>query len=193
MKALILASSSPIRKLILEEVGIPFEVDVSDYDEDMTLDMPPDRLAIYLSQGKARAVAARHTGTIVLGADSFAVFGDQLLGKPHTVERAREMLAMLSGQRHTYLTGFTVIDTDTGREHSEAVESTVYFRTLSAQEIDGYLAIEDVRGKAAAYGIDGEDLGGQFIEKIVGDRNNIRGLPIERLREVLEEFNTRLT
>lgn len=191
MKPLILASASPIRKLILEEAGIPFRVEVSDYDEDMTLDMAPDQLAIFLSQGKARAVAARNKGAIVLGADSFAVLDDQLLGKPHTVERAREMLTMLSGRQHTYVTGFTVIDTARGHEHSEAVTTEVYFRDLSAQEIDDYLAKENVLGKAAAYGID--ELGQHLIQRIDGDRDNIRGLPIDRVRQVLKEsfdFNT---
>jgi septum formation protein len=192
MKPLILASASPVRKDILQEAGAPFTVEVSDYEEDMSLAMEPDQLAIYLSQGKARAVAARHHDAIILGADSFAVFDGQLLGKPHTNARAREMLTMLSGQHHRYLTGFTVIDSVSGREHSEAVESTVYFRCLSSRQIDDYLAAEDVLAKAAAY--DSTGLGRQLlIEKIIGDPNNVRGLPIDRVLEVARDFGAKLT
>lgn len=190
MKPLLLASASPVRKLILEEAGIPFAVEVSGYEEDMGLPMVPEKLAMHLSQGKARSVVARNKGVIVLGADSFAVFGDQLLGKPHTVERAREMLNMLSGHCHTYITGFTIIDSDTGREHSEAVISTVYFRSVDSLEIEDYLAREDVRDKAAAYDV--SSLGQQLIEKIDGDYNNVRGLPINRVLEILRDFGTQL-
>jgi septum formation protein len=110
MKKLILASQSPARREILQTTGYPFVVEVSDYEEDMTLKLEPNDLAIHLSKGKAKDVASRHKDAVILAADSFAVFGNELLGKPHTQERAKEMLAMLSGPCHSFVTGFTIID-----------------------------------------------------------------------------------
>lgn len=189
MKPLILASGSPSRKEILEEAKIPFSIDVSNYEEDMGLDMPPKELAMYLSKGKARDVAKRHKKAIILAADSFGVFNGQLLGKPHTLKRAKEMLAMLSGQRHSFITGFTIMDADTGEQYSEAVETKVYFKELAQREIEDYLTKENVLEKAGAYTI--QDLGRHLIEKIKGDYDNVRGLPLAHVTKALERFDTR--
>src|SRR5579872_1082874 len=131
MKQLILASESKARKEILERTGVPFTVEVSNYEEDMTLDFKPTELAIHLSKGKAEDVAKRHKKEIILAADSFAVFQGELLGKPHTLERAKETLMTLSGQCHSFVTGFTIIDTETGKNYSDFDETKVYFRKLS--------------------------------------------------------------
>ena len=98
----------------------------------MTLDLAPNELAKHLSRGKAEAVAARHKDAVVLGADSFVVFHGQLLGKPHTKERAYEMLTILRGDCHEFITGFTIIDSSSCQSHSEVVVSKVYFRSLSS-------------------------------------------------------------
>jgi septum formation protein len=127
MRQLILASSSPSRKTILENAKIDFVIDASNYEEDMGLAMPPSDLAIFLSKGKARDVAKRHSNAVILSADSFAVFDGRLLGKPHTVQRAKEMLTMLSGQVHTFITGFTIVDPEDNNEQSGSVETRVYF------------------------------------------------------------------
>ncbi len=191
MPQLILASGSPGRKALLESAHVAFTVDASNYEEDMSLDMPPRDLAMFLSQGKARDVAKRYANAsedmVILAADSFAVFDGQLLGKPHTPERAKEMLTMLSGQTHTFITGFTIIDARTGREHQGAAETKVYFRTISSQDIDNYLAKENVLEKAAAYVVQG--LGAAFIDKIEGDYSNIVGLPLAPVAVALKTFN----
>jgi len=190
MKSLILASGSPARKEILEETGYPFAIDVSNYEEDMGLKLAPKELAVFLSKGKARDVVKRHKHAVIIGADSFAVFNEELLGKPHTMERAKEMLTMLSGQCHSFVTGFTIIDADTGREHSGADETRVYFKTLTTQQIEDYLAKEDVLQKAGAYTIQG--LGRHLIERIEGDYNNVCGLPLAKVAKILKDFGVEL-
>ena len=186
MKTLILASGSLSRKEILEETGFPFTVDVSNYEEDMNLNMTPKDLATTLSKGKARDVAKRHKKAIILAADSFGVFKDRLLGKPHTIERAKEMLTLLSGQCHSFITGFTIIDSDTEEEFTESVETKVYFKKLTQEEIKEYLTQENMLEKAGAYTIQG--LGKKFIEKIEGDYNNVRGLPLMDVSKALKNF-----
>lgn len=190
MKSLILASGSPGRREILEETKYPFTISVSNYEEDMSLNLAPKELAIYLSQGKARDVAGRCANAIVLGADSFVVFRGQLFGKPHTLKRANEMLTLLSGQRHSFITGFTILDTDTKREYSEAVETKIYFRKLSQKEIKDYLAKENVLEKAGAYTIQGPAI--KFIERIEGDYNNVRGLPLANVSKAMQKFGINL-
>jgi septum formation protein len=186
MKKLILASQSPARREILQTTGYPFVVEVSDYEEDMTLKLEPNDLAIHLSKGKAKDVAFRHKDAVILAADSFAVFGNELLGKPHTQERAKEMLAMLSGQCHSFVTGFTIIDGANGQEFSDVVETKVYFRELTEEEIDNYLAKENVLNNAGAYII--QRLGALLVERIDGDYSNVMGLPISKVAQTLKKF-----
>lgn len=174
----------------MERMGLNFTVDPSDYEEDMSLDMSPRELAVYLSQGKARDVAKRHKNAIVLGADSFVYLGKDLLGKPHTLERAEEMLKNLSGKSHTFLTGFTIIDTETGREENGYSETTVKFRKLTKDQIKKYAARDDILGKAGAYSLHG--LGGIFVEKIEGECSNVTGLPMGALSEKLKSFGVDL-
>lgn len=190
MKSLILASGSSGRREILEETKYPFRVVVSNYEEDMGLDLAPKELAIYLSKGKARDVAGRYTNAIVIGADSFVVFRGELLGKPHTPKRANEMLTLLSGQRHSFITGFTILDADTNKEYSEAVETKIYLRKLSQKEIKDYHAKENVLEKAGAYTIQGP--ANKFIERIDGDYNNVRGLPLVNVSKAMKKFGINL-
>jgi len=186
MKKFILASGSEPRKQLLEKTGIAFTAEVSNYEEDMTLDLSPGDLAKRLSKGKAEAVAARHKDAVVLGADSFVVFHGQLLGKPHTKERAYEMLAMLSGDCHEFVTGFTIVDSSSGKSYSEVVVSKVYFCTLTSQEIARYLAREDVLHNAGAYRI--QDIGSVLVEKIEGSYSNVVGLPLSQVADALKPF-----
>lgn len=186
MKQLILASSSLPRKALLDKLKIPYSIVVSNYDEDMTLDLSPRDLAIELSRGKARDVARRSNHAVVLGVDSFVVCDDQLLGKPHTLERAKEMLNTLSNRSHKFITGFTIIDTETGREVSDSVETTVHFRAISEDEIDRYLSKESVLKNAGAYRI--QDIGTLFATHIEGSFDNIIGLPLAQVGEKLKSF-----
>jgi len=186
MKSLILASGSSGRREILEETKYPFTISVSSYEEDMAPNLAPKELAIYLSKGKARDVARRQANAIVLGADSFVVFNGKLFGKPHTRKRATEMLTLFSGKCHSFITGFTILDTETKKEYSEAVETKIYYRKLSQNEIEDYLAKENVLEKAGAYTIQGP--ASKFIERIDGDYNNVRGLPLAKVSEAMKKF-----
>lgn len=190
MKQLVLASGSPARKEILEKIDYPFQVDVSNFEEDMTLKMAPEDLSKHLSLGKAKDVATRHKNAVVLAADSFAVFKDKLLGKPNTVENAKKMLSTLSGQGHFFITGFTVLDADTGKQHTDFVETKVFFRELSPDDINGYLRRENVLNNAGAYIIQG--LGRLLVERIDGDYDNVMGLPISRIAPILKDFGIQL-
>ena len=184
MDKLVLASSSISRRDILSEAGYKFIIDPSNYEEDMSLDMSPTELALHLSKGKADDVATRHKNSVILGVDSFAVFEDKLLGKPHTNKKAKQMLTMLSGNRHSFISGFTLIDTTDNKSYSGAVESLVYFKELSAKEINQYVETENVLEVAGAYKIQG--LGQSLISKIVGEANNVRGLPIKEIAKYLK-------
>ncbi len=184
MEKLVLASSSISRRDILSEAGYKFIIDPSNYEENMSLDMSPTELALHLSKGKADDVATRHKNSVILGVDSFAVFGNELLGKPHTNKKAKQMLTMLSGNRHSFISGFTLIDTTDNKSYSGVVESLVYFKELSAKEINQYVETENVLEVAGAYKIQG--LGQNLISKIVGEANNVRGLPIKEIAKYLK-------
>ena len=186
MKKLILASTSPRRKELLSSTGIQYEIEASEYEEDMTLPLTPSELAKQLSKGKAEAVAAKHTNAIVIGADTFIVHKDKVLGKPHTPERAKEMLTELSGTTHSIITGFTVIDSNTHKTVSKAEEVNIYFRTLTEKEIDDYVATGEPLDRAGGYA--GQGIGKSLIERIEGDHNTMVGLPLDALFEVLKEF-----
>ncbi len=185
MKKIILASGSPGRKGLLEQIGLEFEVDPSNYEEDMTLEMEPCELAKHLSLGKAKDVAQRHEDTIVIAADTFCVLGKEILGKPHTVENAKIMLQKLSGKAHSVITGFTIIDTATGKQVSKSVETKVFITNISEEDINDYVSLGEPLDKAGAYAM--QHRGGIFVEKIEGDYFNVVGLPL--LPVVLELKN----
>ena len=180
---LILASESPGRKKVLENAGFVFKVEPSDFIEDMTLPMKPHELVMYLSVGKARVVAARHHDAIIIGADSVAVFEDQVLGKPHTPENNHKMLSMLSGKVHSIITGLTVINTKTQKEITQFSETKVWFRDLSNEEIKKYVDTGEALKKAGGYAYQLE--GKKFVKSIEGSDTTIIGMPLELLQEIL--------
>lgn len=186
MQNIILASTSPRRKELLEKTGLRFTIVVSDYEEDMTLALAPHDLAKHLSKGKADVVAQDHKDSIIIAADTFVVFGDKILGKPHTPKKSKEMLAMLSGNTHSIITGFTIVDTQTQKIASHTTETKVHFRKLTTEEIDAYVATGEPLDKAGAYGIQG--LGNVLVDKIEGSFSNVMGLPVEEVMVVLKDF-----
>jgi len=152
----------------------------------MSLPLSPHELAKHLSRGKAESVANVNVIGVVIGADTFVVYEDKILGKPHTADRAKEMLNMLSGKKHLVITGFTIIDKEKNKIISRVVETNVFFRNLSSKEIDDYIATGEPLNKAGSYGI--LENGWKFIEKIEGSKSNIAGLPIEEVMESLKDF-----
>jgi len=185
-RKIILASASPRRKEILGKTGLKFSVDAGDYKEDMDLALKPRQLARFLSSEKAKAVAVKYASALVIAADTFIVFQGSLLGKPHTREEARRMLTLLNGRQHSVLTGFTVIDTRTGKKLSRSVETKVFFKKMTEQEIESYVKTGEPLDKAGAYAIQG--LGAVLVKKIEGDYFNVMGLPLSSLTGVLRKF-----
>jgi len=118
-KTIVLASASPRRKELLMLMGLKFDVDPGDYKEDMTLNLSPHKLTRFLSLEKAKAVAQKNNNAIIIAADTVVVIEAQILGKPHTEEEARRMLLLLQGKTHSVITGFTILDSKTGKKISK--------------------------------------------------------------------------
>lgn len=190
MKKIILASASPRRKEILEKTGLKFRVDESDYEENMDIGMKPHELAVCHSVGKARAVARRYKNALIISADTIVVLKNRVFGKPRSKKEAAEMLKILSGKAHTVITGYTLMDTDTGKELSRAVESTVYFKRLSEDEIKTYIKSGEPLDKAGSYGVQG--LGAVIVRRIEGDFFNVMGLPLNSIAESLKKFGIKV-
>jgi septum formation protein len=186
MKEIVLASASPRRKELLQKIGLKFEVDASNCAEEIDLALKPDEIMCRISIEKARAIASRHKDAVIIAADTIGVIGKKMLGKPHTAGEARKMLAQISGKSHDVITGFTVLDTATDKIISATVNTKVYIKKLTQQEIDAYVQTGEPLDKAGAYGIQG--LGAVIVEKIEGDYYNVVGLPLSALAEVLQEF-----
>jgi septum formation protein len=186
MRPLILASQSSWRKTILEKLGIPFDVVVSNFEEDMTQKLPPNELALALANGKARTVALMHPDALIIAADTFIIFGDELMGKPGTPDRAIEMLTKLSGKWHEIITGFVIIDGQTGQIHEEVVYTRVHLRDAGKEEIEDYVATGEPLNVAGGYAIQGR--AGALIDRIEGDYWNIAGLPMSALTVALKKF-----
>ena len=190
MKKIVLASASPRRRELLEQIGLQFEVEPTDYDEETTSASEPHEMARELSLGKARTAAQKHRDVLIIAADTFVVLGDRILGKPHTNGEAREMLRALNGQTHSVITGFTVLDTETGKVLSKSVETRVCMRRSTLKEIESYVRTKEPLDKAGGYAIQGR--GAVLVERIEGDYSNVVGLPLSALAESLKEFGVNL-
>lgn len=190
MKKIILASRSPRRKQLLEQIGLEFEIDPSNYEEDMTLKTKPRELTEFLSLGKAKDVAQRHRNSIIISADTIVAVDDEVFGKPKTPEKAKYMLQKLSGRAHSVITGFTIINTETNEQITKSVETKVYFKDISDEEMDAYIATGEPLDKGGGYAIQGK--AALFVEKIEGDYFNIVGLPILVLTEELKKFGVKI-
>ncbi|MBI4304122.1 MAG: septum formation inhibitor Maf [Chloroflexi bacterium] len=190
MKTIILASASPRRRELLAKIGLKFEVEPSNDEEELTSALEPDALAKSLSLKKAALVAKNHRNALVIAADTFVVLEGQILGKPKTESDARKMLAAISGKQHSVITGFTIIDTGSNKVLSRSVATRVHIRKLTAKEIDAYVKTKEPLDKAGAYAIQG--LGSVIVEKIEGDYFNVVGLPLSALAEALKEFGVKI-
>lgn len=177
---LILASGSPRRRELLDLMGLTYTVETPDVDESFS--GRPSETVMEISRRKAAAVAARHSDSIIIAADTL-VFADGALGKPHTPERAKEMLRSLAGNWHHVYTGITVINTRSGRILRNVDKTRVHLVPMTEQEIDAYVATGEPLDKAGAYGIQG--MGGMFVDRIDGSYSNVVGLPMSMLRIML--------
>ena len=183
---IILASTSPRRKELMEKLRLPFVIEAPDYEEDMTLKVSPIKLAKILSAGKALSVAKKHKDGIVIGADTFVALKGQLLGKPKNKVEAKAMLKKLSGQEVDVITGMTIIDVASKKKVSKTTVTRVFIRKLANEEIDNYIASGEPMDKAGAFAI--QSLGAVIIRKIEGDFISSLGLSLFILAKELKKF-----
>ena len=182
---LILASGSPRRRELLAAAGVEFEVVVSPAEEIHDASIPLAELCERNAELKAAAVAAEHPAAVVIGADTLVWIDGEPLGKPRNLAEARAMLRRLSGRAHTVCTGVCAIFPD-GRIERFHELTAVRFLPLDEARIDAYLRRTDPLDKAGAYGI--QDQAGLLVEDIAGSYTNVMGLPVERLRSVLQAW-----
>ncbi len=190
MRKIILASTSPRRKELFSKLGLPFKVVASNYEEDMTIKMPPVKLAKFLSFGKANAVIEGNKDSIIISADSFVALKNKLLGKPKSKTEAAQMLKSISDKWVDIITGLTVIDTLNNKIISETEVGRVKIAKLSSEEIKNYIASGEPMDKAGAFAIQG--LGSVIIEKMEGDFQSMVGLPLFRLAKILKKFGVKV-
>ncbi|MEC7748754.1 MAG: 23S rRNA (uracil(1939)-C(5))-methyltransferase RlmD [Chloroflexota bacterium] len=188
--SLTLASASPRRRELMNLLGLEFTITPADLGEDSLPGESPVEMVERLSRQKALAVAAGMESGLVIGADSTVVFEVQAVGKPVDDHDARRMLRMLSGTTHHVSTGITVVDAASGQILSDAMTSQISLRYLTDQEIDASIASGVPRDKAGAYAVQDTDL--RPAADWEGCYNNIVGLPICRLLEMLQELGYQL-
>jgi septum formation protein len=180
---LLLASTSPQRRIILEQLGIPFEIVAPDYEEH---DQPGEDAADLVKKhalGKARSVADRADGRPVLGVDTAVVLGGRVYGKPANAEAAAEMLDALGGKTHLVVSGLALLTPSW--ELVDHVTTRVSFRPLTPRDLGAYVASGEWEGRAGAYAIQG--LGAALVQSIEGDYLNVVGLPAALLVRILAE------
>lgn len=185
MLDIILASASPRRQELLRQVGLTFRVVPSQVDEQVSEPMQPGELVKYLALAKARDVAQRQPGALVIGSDTIVVVDDRVLGKPQNKADAIAMLRSLSGRSHQVMTGIALVKGD--RELVEHEVTTVQFRTLEQGEIERYVDSGEPMDKAGAYGIQGR--AAAMISAIAGDYFTVVGLPLSRTVQMLAQFD----
>jgi septum formation protein len=180
---LILASRSPQRRAILEQLGIPFEVVVPDVEE--LAGGPPHELVAENAYRKAAAAAAAVSDgaadALVLGVDTIVALGATVYGKPADADAARETLTALAGRRHTVLSGMCLIER--GRPRHAVASTAVEFRALDDGIVDWYIRTGEWRERAGGYAIQGR--GAAFVQSIEGDYSNVVGLPVAMLLELI--------
>jgi septum formation protein len=184
--SLILASGSPRRKELLAKLGIPFEVVTTGVSEDVEPDTDPGDMVVMLAKRKASAVADNQTNGLVIGSDTTIAFEGKVLGKPTDQENAKDILRSLRGKHHQVFSGIAVIDAGSKRVETTAVITDIKMRDYSDDEINDYVDTGEPMDKAGAYAIQGK--GRQLVEQIEGSFDNVVGLPLNELAELLRRF-----
>ena len=184
MPPLVLASSSPYRRELLERLRLPFTWSAPAIDESRHMGESAEALVRRLAEQKARALSPNHPQHLIIGSDQVAVLADQVLGKPHTFERAREQLLAASGKSVTFLTGLALLDSQSGDCQVDCIPFTVHFRDLSEAQITRYLQAEQPYDCAGSFKAEG--LGVSLFRSTEGsDANSLIGLPLIRLVDML--------
>ncbi len=185
---IVLGSTSPFRKAILDKLNISFQTDKPEVDETPLENETAIELVERLAILKAEAVAQRWNDALIIGSDQVALFEGEILGKPHTHENAVKQLTRFSGNKVTFLTGLAVIDTQTGKTQSLVEPFEVHFKQLTESDIESYLLAEKPYNCAGSF--KSEALGICLFEKLVGeDPNTLIGLPLIKLVGLLKDFD----
>lgn len=182
---LILASASPRRKELLEQIGVNFTVQPINIDETPLLDEQPCEYVQRLAKEKALACfQLTDQCSVVMGSDTTVVYAGEILGKPLNREHAAEMLMRLSGSTHEVMTAVAVISAE--RQCLKLVTTEVSFKQLTLEQCYAYWQSGEPQDKAGSYGIQG--LGAVFVEQIKGSYSAVVGLPLAETAEMLEQF-----
>jgi len=184
---IILASSSPRRKELLQMLGLAFEVIHPTSDETVSGGEAPEEFALRVSLEKALSVSSTLSDdSLVIGADTIVVVEGEILGKPKDPREASSMLQKLSGKEHCVYSAFSIVRAKNEHLHSEVVGTRVRVKPLAAQEIEGYIKTGEPMDKAGAYAIQGA--GSFIVSGIKGSYSNVVGLPVEELLEALKKL-----
>lgn len=174
---IVLASSSPRRREILEQLQIPFQIMSHTFDENLCPYTEPVQVVDYLAKQKAyHCLASAQSSCLIIAADTIVAIDGQVLGKPANRQIAMDYLQLLSGRTHQVYTGCSILNTDTGHCHQFNQMANVTFRVLSEEWLRIYCQSDEPLDKAGAYGIQG--MAAYFIDAIDGDYHTIVGLPI---------------
>lgn len=185
-KKLILASTSPYRRQLLERLGLPFEIANPQTDETPLPDETPEALSLRLAEAKARAVAGQYPDALIIGSDQVATTGGKIYGKPGTHERAVTQLKALSGQTVNFYTALCLYNTRTEQADVRGVPTLVTFRELTGSEIESYLQREPAYNCAGS--AKSEGLGIALLSSMQGDDPNaLVGLPLIALCDMLRK------
>jgi septum formation protein len=184
---LILASTSPARRAIFDALGLRYRAVAPEFEERHDPALSPVELVQTLALGKARAVAARHPGALVVGADQVAAFDGQVWGKPADEAAARAQLQRLRGRTHELVTGVALVGPGLEKVEHEVAHLTVF--RLTDAEVDAYLRTGEWQGCAGSYRVEGRGLA--IFSEIRGDLNTVRGLPMTRLVRMLRDAGVR--
>lgn len=186
MRKLVLASTSPYRRELLERLGLPFEAAAPRFDEQIDQGITPEDLVRNLALGKALSLAAEFPGAVIIGSDQVFVAAGEIIGKPGSPEKAFEQLRRMSGASQTFYTGLAVVDTLSGKSLTSCVPFTVTLRQLADDEIRNYIRRENPLNCAGSFMIEG--LGIALMEKLEGtDFTSLIGLPLIQLITLLRQ------
>lgn len=191
MLPLLLASSSPYRRELLQRLRLPFTWASPDIDERRNAEEPATELVRRLARQKAEALANSHSQHLIIGSDQVAVLGEQILGKPHTFERACEQLLAASGQQVTFLTGLALLNSSTGQCQVDCIPFTVTLRELDRERVERYVHAEQPLDCAGSF--KAEELGVTLFQSTHGcDATSLIGLPLIRLVDMLHAEGVQL-
>ncbi|MDF2961922.1 MAG: septum formation protein Maf [Paenibacillus sp.] len=190
-KKLVLASSSPRRQELIRTLQLPYEIRVSDVNEDTEPGLTPAEIVEQLSGRKAAAVCEMFKSelpkeSIVIGSDTIVVLDGQVLGKPKDSRDAFNMLSALQGRAHQVFSGIACLDLTTGRQLIDHQVTAVYMKPLTDKQIERYISTGEPMDKAGAYAIQG--IGATIVERIEGDYFNVVGLPMSLLSDLLKRL-----